>query len=197
MIYAKQCPTIQQFFPSSGLSNPHHRKEVEAWWHKTIKIPLIFISSAGIFVSREFLFEDTNEAAPWPSALRPQDLFPMCSGKRQVFASKFKKIQEMSLSWFCYKSFSNLQVSHCPLIFCVPTGTEAFRVHRPFTENTITVYLFGCTRSRLPHMGSSSPTRDRTPGSLHWECGVLAAGSPRKAPFNNIDWGPTMYQSLL
>ena len=185
MIHAKQCPTIQQFFPSSGLSDPHHRKEVEAWWHKTIKIPLILISSAGIFVSREFLFEDTNEAAPWPSALRPQDLFPVCSGKRQVFASKFKKIQEMSLSWFCYKSFSNLQVSHCPLIFCVPTGTEAFRVHRPFTENTITVCESRscieslCKQRRIKVHGKSMWLTSLSPVRNHVFCTLYVSPSQR------------------
>ena len=28
----------------------------------------------------------------------------------------------------------------------------------------------------LQHVGSSSPTRDQTPGPLHWEHGVLATG---------------------
>ena len=31
-------------------------------------------------------------------------------------------------------------------------------------------------------MGSSSPTRDGTPGSLHWEPGLLITGPPGKSP---------------
>ena len=39
----------------------------------------------------------------------------------------------------------------------------------------------GCTSSYLWHVGSSSLTRDRTLGPLHWECRVLAPGPPRKS----------------
>ena len=38
------------------------------------------------------------------------------------------------------------------------------------------------TWPQFQHVGSSSPTRDRTHAPLHWEHGVLAIGAPGKSP---------------
>ena len=35
-------------------------------------------------------------------------------------------------------------------------------------------------------MGSNSPTKNLTPGPLHWEHRVLATGPPRKSQFHNF-----------
>ena len=53
---------------------------------------------------------------------------------------------------------------------------------RNFGQSFSSLLLFvGCTSSYLWHVGSSSPTRDRTLGPLHWERRVLAARPPRKS----------------
>ena len=45
----------------------------------------------------------------------------------------------------------------------------------------ISIYLFGCARSSLQHVRSSSLARDQTLGSLHGEHRVLATGPPGKS----------------
>ena len=47
-------------------------------------------------------------------------------------------------------------------------------------------YLFGCTTSQLQLMGSSSPTRDQTQGSLYWDRGILSTEPPEKSPDENL-----------
>ena len=47
-------------------------------------------------------------------------------------------------------------------------------------------YLFGCTTSQLQFMGSSSPTRDQTQGSLYWDRGILSTKPPEKSPDENL-----------
>ena len=50
------------------------------------------------------------------------------------------------------------------------------------------LYLFGCTESWLPHVGSLVVAcgilflhQVSNPGPLHWQCGVLATGPPGKS----------------
>ena len=44
-------------------------------------------------------------------------------------------------------------------------------------------FVFSCSsaNSWLQHVGSSSLTRDRTPGPMHWKQGVLVTGPPGKS----------------
>ena len=54
----------------------------------------------------------------------------------------------------------------------------------------------------LQHVGSSSPTRDRTWGPLPWEHEVLATGPPGKVPAPLLlqwgaGWGTREEQSLM
>ena len=44
------------------------------------------------------------------------------------------------------------------------------------------LFPFGCARFQLWHVGSSSLTRDGSPGSLHWEHDLLITGPPGKSP---------------
>lgn len=46
-------------------------------------------------------------------------------------------------------------------------------------------YLFGCTKSQLHLMGSSSPTRGQTQ-SLYWDHGILSTEPPEKSPGENL-----------
>ena len=45
----------------------------------------------------------------------------------------------------------------------------------------ICFYFFDHVGSQLKHAGSTSLTRDRTPGPMHWEHGALATGPPGKS----------------
>ena len=73
---------------------------------------------------------------------------------------------------------------------CIPdTSREAPLPHLRLSmripnsgQSCSSLLLFvGCTSSYLWHVGSSSLTRDRTLGPLHWERRVLAPGPPRKS----------------
>ena len=70
----------------------------------------------------------------------------------------------VSLSLSCRKSGAELELGP------VPCGSF------PFSK--LCVYLLGCARSWLWHVGSSSLTRDQTLGPLHSKRGVLAPGPP-------------------
>ena len=55
----------------------------------------------------------------------------------------------------------------------------------------IFIYLFGFSCGTLDlylwHVGSSSLTRDQTPGLLHWARRVLATGPPGKSSAPTLD----------
>ena len=57
----------------------------------------------------------------------------------------------------------------------------------------VNIYLFGCAGSWLQHVGSLFtacaiyfPDQGESPGSLHWEHGVLATGPPGKSQNRRI-----------
>ena len=135
-------------------------KQQKHGWYKTIKSPQIFISGAGIVLPREFFSKTAMKQHHDHLAFRPQVLLPICPGKRQFFASKSKKIQAMSLSWFWYKSFSNLQVFHCSLIFCVPIYIGALQGSQTLCrEYNYCIWLFTsqtlCRATMQPKKGKS------------------------------------------
>ena len=51
-------------------------------------------------------------------------------------------------------------------------------------------------QSSLQHVGSYSLTRDQTLGPLHWKCGVLATGPPRKSSEHGSDSAVSLLRSL-
>ena len=73
----------------------------------------------------------------------------------------------------------------------------------------IFIYLFGFSCGTLDlylwHVGSSSLTRDQTPGLLHWARRVLATGPPGKSPAPSLDlhhqnlqwWGQACFSSFI
>ena len=64
----------------------------------------------------------------------------------------------------------------------LPHLTLSTRIRNSGQSSCSSLLLFvGCTSSYLWHVGSSSLTRDRTLGPLHWERRVLAARPPRKS----------------
>ena len=62
----------------------------------------------------------------------------------------------------------------------LPHLTLSTRIRNSGQSFSSLLPFVGCTSSYLWHVGSSSLTRDRTLGPLHWECRVLAARPPRK-----------------
>ena len=65
-------------------------------------------------------------------------------------------------------------------------------------QSCLSLLLFvGCTSSYSWHVGSSSLTRDRTLGPLHWEHRVLAPGPPRKSRHSHFSLPVSDTVSLL
>lgn len=62
-----------------------------------------------------------HDHLPWDT----KTCSPCVLGKDRSLLLNSRKYK-MSLSWFRYKSFSNVQISHCSLIFC-STGTRGLQ----------------------------------------------------------------------
>ena len=60
-------------------------------------------------------------------------------------------------------------------------GMFSWGMQDPFSCSMQTRVCGMQTRSCGMHVGSSSLTRDQTRGLLHWECGFLLTGPPRKS----------------
>ena len=84
-----------------------------------------------------------------------------------------------------------------PWSLCMEIGIRSFSFPKEFSLSLflkIFIYLaapnlscgMGDLRLLLQHMVSSSLTKEWTPGSLHWERGVLATGPPGKSPKSSL-----------
>lgn len=102
----------------------------------------------------------------------------------------------MSLSWFWCKS-SPVPVCYFSLIFCVPLCTGAFRVHKPFADNTITVHNHPKSRHWKSHYDPPKKVKSMKHISLTFPslvknrvvC-VLFTCCPSKGPFSLTVWCP-------